>query len=58
MAIRRKLESEIAVLQADLADANNEKKNADEIAKQAIANTVKLADDLKLEQVFINLIVT
>ncbi|KAK7078909.1 putative TRAFAC class myosin-kinesin ATPase superfamily [Halocaridina rubra] len=47
---KRKLESEMQTLQADLDEMLNEAKNSEEKAKKAMVDAARLADELRAEQ--------
>jgi chromosome segregation ATPase len=49
-SIKRKLESELQALHAELDDSLNELKNADERAKKAVVDAARFADELRQEQ--------
>ncbi|RNA40218.1 myosin heavy chain, partial [Brachionus plicatilis] len=49
-AQKRKLESDIATMQADLDEAIAELKNSEERVKKASADAARLAEELRLEQ--------
>ena len=50
-AQKRKLESDIASMQADLDEAIAELKNSEERVKKASADAARLAEELRQEQV-------
>lgn len=49
-AAKRKLESELQTLHADLDELLNEAKNSEEKAKKAMVDAARLADELRAEQ--------
>ena len=49
--LKRKLESDLAVLRSELDDSRTELRLAEERAKLAASNTSRLAEELRLEQV-------
>lgn len=53
-AIKRKLDSEVASLQADLDEAIKELKNSEERVRKAASDAARLADELHMEQVSVN----
>ncbi|CAL4122396.1 unnamed protein product [Meganyctiphanes norvegica] len=48
--VKRKLESEIQTMHADLDDMLNEARNSEEKAKKAMVDAARLADELRAEQ--------
>ena len=52
-AQKRKLEGDLAALQADLDEAIAELKNSEERVKKASADAARLAEELRAEQVLI-----
>ncbi len=54
-AIKRKLDNEVASIQADLDEAIKELKNSEERVSKAASDAARLADELHIEQVSVNI---